>query len=342
MLREIWNRTGKNLNKILIIQTAFLGDVILATSLVEQLHARWPGCRLDFLLRKGNESLLQDHPKINEVLIWDKKQGKYSHLFSLLKKIRRKKYDAVINVHRFASSGMLTAFSGAGKKIGFHKNPFSFLFTDAVKHEMDGRHEVERNSELVTPLFQVEKKLIRPKLYPSKKDSDSVPKGKYICMAPCSVWMTKQLPIHKWVELCNNIPEEINIYLLGAKNEKETCEIILKKSRHPKIKNKAGELNLLQSAAWMQMAQMSYVNDSAPLHLASSVNAPCTAFFCSTVPRFGFYPLSEHSIILENNSGLKCRPCGLHGKKSCPEGHFKCGEIDLKTADPKKRIGGKR
>jgi ADP-heptose:LPS heptosyltransferase len=82
----------------------------------------------------------------------------------------------------------------------------------------------------------------------------------------------------------------------------------------------------------MKLATMNYVNDSAPLHLASAMNAPVTAFFCSTIPEFGFGPLSENNQIIQTEEKLNCRPCGLHGKKVCPEGHFKCGtEINIKV-----------
>ena len=60
------------------------------------------------------------------------------------------------------------------------------------------------------------------------------------------------------------------------------------------------------------------------------MNAPVTVFFCSTVPEFGFGPLSDKTTIIQVKEQLDCRPCGLHGYKSCPKGHFKCGnEIDL-------------
>jgi heptosyltransferase-2 len=95
------------------------------------------------------------------------------------------------------------------------------------------------------------------------------------------------------------------------------------------VRNLAGTLSFLQSAALMEKAAMNYVNDSAPLHLASAMNAPVTAVFCSTVPAFGFGPLSDKSHIVECEN-LYCRPCGLHGKPSCPEGHFRCAmDIDL-------------
>ena len=86
----------------------------------------------------------------------------------------------------------------------------------------------------------------------------------------------------------------------------------------------AGKLSFLQSAALMKQAKMNYVNDSAPLHFTSAVNAPVTAIFCSTIPAFGYTPLSDRSFIVETKEHLICRPCGLHGRKACPLGHFKC------------------
>jgi heptosyltransferase-2 len=74
----------------------------------------------------------------------------------------------------------------------------------------------------------------------------------------------------------------------------------------------------------MEKAAMNYTNDSAPVHIASAVNAPVTEIFCSTVPGFGYTPLSDHARIVETREKLACRPCGIHGRKECPEGHFKC------------------
>jgi ADP-heptose:LPS heptosyltransferase len=149
-------------------------------------------------------------------------------------------------------------------------------------------------------------------------------------MAPASVWFTKQLPKEKWVELIKNIPNGINIYLIGAPSDLQLCEEIIQASSRKGINNLCGQLSLLQSAALMKSAKMNYVNDSAPMHLASAMNAPTTAFFCSTIPEFGFGPLSNESVIMQVSEPLTCRPCGLHGKSACPEGHFDCGyQIDL-------------
>lgn len=317
---------------ILVIQTAFIGDAILASSVLEKLHASFPNASLSILVRKGNESLYAQHPFLKEVLIWNKQEGKYASLFKLRKQIKNNHYDAVINLHRYASSGFLTAFSGAKMKAGFDKNPFSFLFTKKVKHVIgDGRHETERYNSLIEEI--TDKSVARPKLCPSKEDFDKVAAyktGKYVCMSPSSVWFTKQLPEGKWIELINLLSSDVTVYLLGAKGDVELCNRIKSQDSRANTKVLAGELNLLQSAALMKDAQMNYVNDSAPLHLCSAMNAPVTAFFCSTIPAFGFTPLSDKTKIVEVKN-LDCRPCGLHGYKACPKGHFKCGnEMDVK------------
>jgi heptosyltransferase-2 len=316
------------LNKILVIQTAFIGDVILATSVLEKLHEKFLNARLDILVRNGNEILFDHHPYINQCIVWNKTNGKYKSLFSLISQIRKTKYDIVINLHRFASSGFITIFSDSKNKIGFDKNPFSFLFTKKVKHQIgNGLHEVERNHLLISEI--TDPKFAMPKLYPSQINYERVKQlkeaGSYVCMAPSSVWATKQLPIQKWIDLCNKTADGICIYLLGAKSDIELCDKIISSSKNKNIKNLCGKLNLLDSCALMQNATMNYVNDSAPLHLSSAIDAPVTAFFCSTVPEFGFTPLSKKSTIIQVNEKLNCRPCGLHGFKKCPEGHFKCG-----------------
>jgi len=127
------------------------------------------------------------------------------------------------------------------------------------------------------------------------------------------------------VELIETISSEKTIYFVGGKTDYQLCQSIIEKSqRKSKIVNLCGDFSLLQTAALFSKSEHVYVNDSGPLHIASAMNAPVTAFFCSTVPEFGFGPLSEKSEIKQVEN-LECKPCGLHGKKECPLGHFNCG-----------------
>ena len=360
--------------KILVIQTAFIGDVILATGILEKLHQKFPQSQLDFMIRKGNESLLEGHIFIDNLLIWDKQSHKYANLWQLLQKIRTTKYDLVVNLQRFAAMGFLTAFSGAKKTIGFDKNPFSFLFSKKIKHiisetnsgkttskpsfegerqtphlfkeglgAVENIHEIERNHALIADI--TDNVAHKPRLYPQEKDYLFVKPYQttnYVCFAPTSVWFTKQFPLERWAEVAQKINEiyskqklqNVVIYLLGAKSDQENCEEIAdniyksisenSNNAIQKVVNLAGKLTLLQSAALIQFAKMNFVNDSAPMHLASALNAPTRAFYCSTLPAFGFYPLSDDAKVIELDKKLACRPCGLHGHAKCPEKHFKC------------------
>ncbi|MEI8075838.1 MAG: glycosyltransferase family 9 protein, partial [Bacteroidota bacterium] len=101
------------MQKILVIQTAFIGDVVLVTALLEDLHLQNPNAVLDILVRKGNETLFTAHPYLNEVLIWQKKENKYANLYKVIYQIQQNKYDRVINVQRFAATGFITVLSGA-------------------------------------------------------------------------------------------------------------------------------------------------------------------------------------------------------------------------------------
>lgn len=330
--------TATNTPRFLIIQTAFIGDVILATALLEQLHEAYPTAILDVLVRKGNESLLANHPFLNEVLIWHKKDTKYRDLWRLLRVVRHRQYTAILNLQRYGTMGLLTTLSGAKLTIGFDKNPFARFFTYRVPHRFEaGIHEVDRNSELlhalnqsrqVVPDARAGQVVVRPKLYPSSADYAAIrpyQQGPYICIAPMSVWFTKQYPAERWVEIIRAFPDPHTVYLLGAPTDQAACEAIRTASGKPTmVTNLAGKLSLLQSAALQQGAVMNYVNDSAPLHLCSAMNAPTTAVFCATVPDFGFGPLAEVSRVVQTHEHLACKPCNNHGRKTCPLGHFKC------------------
>jgi heptosyltransferase-2 len=257
-----------------------------------------------------------------------------------LKKIRAKKYDVLINAQRFAATGLWTVLSSANTTIGFDKNPFSFLFTHKVKHDVVALnqnisvsevHEINRNHALISSLGVFP--LAMPKLYPTKSDFEKVKlyqAEKYITIAPASVWFTKQFPLTAWVSFISELKFEGPIYILGGASDKALGDKIINEvvrlhsTASTKIINLSGELGFLASAALQQKAVLNYVNDSAPMHFCSAVNAPVVAIYCSTIPAFGFGPLSTNSFIVETQEQLACRPCGLHGNKQCPLGHFNC------------------
>jgi ADP-heptose:LPS heptosyltransferase len=322
--------------RFLIIQTAFLGDVVLATALIEKLRLGYPEAKIDFLLRKGNEHLLAGNLQIDKLYVWDKKAGKLRNLWQIAMQVRRARYSHVVNVHRHGTSGFVTWMSGASEKRGFSANPFSWSYTHKVEHRFSKPgdkqilHETDRNQLLIASM--TDEQPVKPKLYPSPADEAAVEgytSSPYICIAPSSVWATKRFPVERWAELMAVLPGGHKIYLLGGKEDVALGEELKTKSRRSDVENLSGKLSIIQSAVLMRGAVMNYANDSGPVHFASAVDAPMTAVFCSTHKCFGFGPLSTQSRLVELD-GLYCKPCGIHGYPTCPQGHFRCAkDIDI-------------
>jgi heptosyltransferase-2 len=94
------------------------------------------------------------------------------------------------------------------------------------------------------------------------------------------------------------------------------------KEHKGRVLNLAGTMTLDQTISHIQQSVLLIANDSAPIHLASLVNCPTIAIFGPTHPAFGFGPLSEKSTVMQKD--LPCRPCSIHGQKSCPLGSHAC------------------
>ncbi len=305
--------------KVLIIQTSFPGDTILASSLIESVHASIPNAQIHFLLRKGNESLFMNHPLLKKLWIWDKSK-KFKSALSLIRSFRKEKFDLIVNVQRFFMTGAITLLSGSKKSIGFDKNPLSNFFTKKIKHEFRiGLHETQRNFLLIQDFAGIFKK---PKLYPP---DINIIDTSYIVLAPASVWYTIQWPEDYWIELGKLLQSKYKLVLLGGPADVELCARI-EKGIGTNVINTCGKFKLLESAGIIKKAKAIVCNDSAPAHLATAVNTPTVQIFCSTTTQFGFTADADKTIILQTEEKLECRPCNNHGLKACPLQHFKCAK----------------
>lgn len=306
-----------------------MGDVILATPLVESLSRQFPDAEIHVLVKKGNEQLLVNHPLITQTWVYDKANGKLANLRKLRSSLSKVRFNWVINCHRFFTSGLLSVLI-KGKVSGFNKNPLSLLYQRKVNHEYrDGLHEVDRNLMLIDHLVSKENQVRQPRLYPSDvafREIEKYTSDRFWVIAPASVWFTKQYPVEKWRNLLKKADGK-PVYLIGGPNDFELCERL--GQGYLNTINLAGKLSILESTALMSSAEMCYTNDSGPTHMASAVDANCTVAFCSTTPTFGFGPIGKNVRIVQTQEKLKCRPCGIHGKNACPEGHFNCSKFEI-------------
>lgn len=324
------------LKKFLVVQTAFIGDVILTLPLVQLIRENILDAHIDFLTISRSAEVLKNHPDINSVIIYEKhNEDKGIEGFKrILKTLKQKNYDIAIVPHRSFRSALLVYSAGIPIRIGFDRSAGRFLFTDIIQYEYS-IHEIERNISLLKTLFEIPVDTkVYPKLYPDISDIKRVEKilaeqniqhdNKFICVAPGSVWNTKRWTKEGYIELIAKlIKKDYIIFLIGSRSDFELCDFICKCVNNSKVINVSGELSILQSAELIRQSVLLISNDSAPVHIATAVGTPVIALFGPTTPRFGFYPYRERSRVIEVN-GLKCKPCRIHGSRKCPTGKFEC------------------
>jgi heptosyltransferase-2 len=179
----------------------------------------------------------------------------------------------------------------------------------------------------------MEQKTYYPILTPTKDDIEKVseifddyniPRNKYlICIFPGSRHFTKCYPIEKFANAILNIPDHFNcaILIMGDWTEKPLA-IELKSYTGMKLYDLTGALSIAQTIAAVSLAHIVITNDSGPMHIAAALRKKQIAIYGATHTNLGFRPLNDDAIILE--SEVKCRPCSLHGGKSCKKGSLAC------------------
>ena len=316
--------------KILIIHTAFIGDIVLSTPLLKRVKEMYPEAKITYVTTPVGATILRNNPHITEIIEYDKR-GNHSGIKGLLalgRRLRYENFNMVLTPHRYLRSSILSWLTRSPKRIGYDIASGALLFTDKIKYDKT-KHEVEKLLSFLGDVPKNPRENYPIELYPSKKEKEAVDKiwednslssEKVIAIAPGSKWFTKKWPLeyfNKVIELL--VKDGIKVIVIGGKDE-----LFLNVVNHKNIIDLRGKTTLLELAEVLKRVKVVLTNDSSPIHIASAfANTKIIAIFGPTVKEFGFFPWSENSKVLEIN-GLTCRPCAIHGGDKCPKGHFKC------------------
>ncbi|MDE3215221.1 MAG: lipopolysaccharide heptosyltransferase II [Gemmatimonadota bacterium] len=310
----------------IVIQTSFLGDMVLTTPLIAALAERGP---VDVVATPASAGLLANNPSVRAVILYDKRRASRGvrGFGRVLHELRKRRADAIYLAQGSVRSAALAFAAGVHRRVGFRTSAGRPLYSQTVPYRRD-LHHAARLWQLATPERDPAPGEIRPRLYPGAAERAAVdgllgpahdPRP-LVALAPGSVWATKRWPYYK--ELARAAAADARLAVLGSADDRALAEEILAASSHGGV-NAAGRLSLLASAELIGRAALLVTNDSAPQHLASAMDTPTVAIFGPTVPEFGFGPLAPHSIVV-GHAALDCRPCDRHGPPVCPLGHWKC------------------
>ncbi len=318
------------MTRVLVIQTAFLGDVILALPLVQVIKKSLGEVQVDFLVIPETSEILEKHPDISKVIVYDKhgKHNSVSAFLDLRTGLRRRVYNYVVCPHRSARSALLASGTHAGIRVGFDRSAWKRSFTHLMPWKF-GMHEIERNLSLLRPLG-IKAGREKPRLYPGEQNKDEVSRflsskgveSPYAVVAPGTVWKTKQYPPEMMAQVIKGLLGRFsNVVLIGGMKDAGLTAAFA--GLGTRVVSAIGKFPFMSSAELTRRASLLVANDSAPIHVASAFDVPTVAIFGPTVRDFGFYPYHERSRVVEA-SNMGCRPCTIHGGDHCPIDTLEC------------------
>jgi lipopolysaccharide heptosyltransferase II len=307
-----------------VVQTAFLGDVLLTTPLLEALARRGP---VDVVTTPAAAPLLETHPAVRRVIAYDKRGADRGlrALLALGRRLRAERYDAAYLPHRSLRSAVVAWLARIPRRVGF-RDGWPLLYTDARPRPTSG-HEIDR----LLALADGGPTRARPSLQVTLADRTATEgflrqhgiDQPFVALAPGSIWGSKRWPYYR--ELAERLAPRWGIVVVGGPEDAALAANITAAVARcgGRAASGCGRLTLRQAAETIRRSVVLVTNDSAPLHLAQAVETPTVAIFGSTVPAFGFGPRGPRDQTVELG-GLSCRPCSAHGPATCPLGHHLC------------------
>ncbi|HRP02568.1 MAG TPA: glycosyltransferase family 9 protein [Candidatus Kapabacteria bacterium] len=320
--------------KILITQTAFIGDVVLTIPLIAKIKELSPNSQLHVLTTKVSSQIISLLKDVDGIIVYDKKGADKSlkGFLSIISKIRAEKYDLIISPHRSLRTSLMNFFSKANTTISFNTADFALLYSHKIKYNYS-LHEIDRNLSLLSQFeeYQNNKSNQQISLYFNENIQSNINTllsnnniDKYIVIAPGSVWATKRwLPQHFTHLIKLILNTNYKVILTGSKDDSQICRSIMQASNNDKVIDTSGQLTINETIYLISKATMIVTNDSAPIHFAGLVKTKTIAIFGPTIPEFGFAPRGTNDVVMQIN-GLKCRPCAIHGSNKCPIGTHEC------------------
>jgi len=323
---------------LLILQTSFLGDMVLTLPLITEVRSRFPVGKLSLLCQPLSRELLQDHPAIDEIIVDDKKHADrgVGGLRRKAESLAARKFTLALTPHKSLRSALLLYLAGIPRRIGFSQSRGWFFFHQRIQRD-PSRHDVERNLSLLEA-FGVRaeecRRAIDLPINPAvqsqvdqKISALGISESKPIMgINPGSVWPTKRWSRQGFSQLIRLLQEKFDcqVVLFGGPEDAAVVRLILDDCGAAAI-SLVGEISMRELPAAIRRCRVFITNDSGPMHIAVAERVPTVAVFCATTPDLGFFPYTQHAIVVEKK--LSCRPCTSHGGRRCPLGSEACSRL---------------
>jgi heptosyltransferase-2 len=307
--------------RVLVIQTAYLGDTVFTSALVAALGSRFPQAEIDVCVAPRGRDVALAYPRVGHVHAFDKRGADrgLSGLRRLAARIATRQYALAVLPHRSVRTALLARLARIPERVGFQGGPVSLLYTTRVPTR--ARAFLDREADLARGLGAgpARMQLIpRPEwLAAARRALASAAGEKLVAVCLGSEWATKVWPATHVAALVRRLAASgLRPVLLGGPHERTLGrEIARSEGCIDTTGNPVGE-----ALAILAMSTLAVGGDTGLVHAARALGIPTVAVFGPTPSDVHLFGARERAVSL----GLACSPCSAHGSRRCPLGHHRC------------------
>ena len=329
--------------KILVLRYSSLGDVALANPLLDRLWQAWPEAEIYFATKKAYLPVVAAHPGLNGVIPLEGK-GLFA-FFEHVSQLRALQPTLVLDLHDSLRTHLALLWLKKAKVLVYDKQAVQRRLLVRKVRRDESLHTILKYLKILEPLGFRPASKINFEIYAPKKSHSFLREflerrkissaQMVVGLGPGARWATKRWGLERYAELASRLVEDYRcqIFWFGSEDEIPLIRKIQARMRGTTLERGLcvpENYSLEQSLALLSRCELFIGNDSGLTHLASGRGCRVVVLYGSTTPSLGFEPWGPHSVV--EVAGLSCRPCDVHGKASCPLGHFKCMEdltVDL-------------
>ena len=314
--------------RILVIKLSALGDVILSIPSIRALREKFPDAWISVLVGRKSRKIIRNCPYVNDTIVYEEALGhkRSGGIFRMARLLAKEDFDMVIDLQNNKNSHLLSYLCGARIRLGHDNGKWSFLLNDKAKEISASAMPPLEHQFRVLKLLGLETFDKRLELWTEKEEDQKVrdflesqwvsPSQTLVGINPGSSlrWPTKQWPIENFAKLCDELAKRnIRVVITGSSEDSQSAEELFRLTRNKPL-NAVGKTSITELVSLIRRCQVFISSDSAPMHIASSVDVPLLAIFGPTDPKRHLVPPSRYQVFWKE---VPCSPCYL---RNCPIG----------------------
>jgi lipopolysaccharide heptosyltransferase III len=312
--------------RILVIKLKQPGDVLVSTPVIAALKEAWPDCHLTYLVPKGTEAMVADHPGLDGLMVVDRRGATWGEMLRFIHKLRQGRFDLVLELSGGDRGAIYSFLTGAKERLGFThpRQPFwqrYACFTRLLPRPPVKMHLVDQNLEAIRALGLTPENPRLQFFWEAQVEqrvhdllaSVGLAERPFVVMHPGAGWRFKCWTPAGYARVIEAFEQEwkLPVVLTGTKaaHEQDLLAAVLQECRANPI-DLLGRLSLKELGALIARARLFFGMDSAPMHLAAAVNTPAVALFGPSGV-FNWGPWGEGHLVIKKD--WECLPCGRDG-----------------------------